>query len=143
MKRRELLISALALPFLVGAPLAQAHSPKLVRVTFPLIFQPGDGFSIIGNKLKMAVNAVLAANPKLSPHLDRQVSFWMLQADGRPWGSPTPVKIIAPAVFKKSGSWNAPRNAIMAKSLRMQLHSDAPNIDKLARVVVKAHFHVA
>jgi len=154
MKRRELLASALALPFLAMAPVAIARSPKHVRVTFPLIFQEGDCrtylkdgrlHTIIGDKFKMAVEAVLKANPQLSPDLSQQVRFYLRQADGSPWGRPGPTTVIGSGVFKKDVPWTAPRNAVMAKSLNPQLKGESmgPSIDQLAQVVVKAHFHVS
>lgn len=154
MKRRELLASALALPFLSMAPVAVIASPKHVRVTFPLIFHEGDCRTymesgrlqtIIGDKLKMAVEAVLKANPQLSPDLSKQVSFYLRQADGKPWGRPGAVTITGGGVFKKDLPWTAPRNAVMAKSLNPQLKGEAsgPPINQLSRVVMKAYFHVA
>jgi hypothetical protein len=154
MKRRALLASAIALPFLgLVSASAQARTASHVRVTFPLLFQVGDGqlynregqFSTrIGDKMKMAVDAVLAANPQLKPDLTRPVSFDLRQSDGQPWGRPGPVKLAGTQVFKKNVPWSSPRNAIMAKSLGQGLSGeDSPAIERLSRVVVRAHFVVA
>lgn len=152
MKRRALLASAFALPFLATLKV-EARTATRVRVTLPLIFQTGDGQlynrdgqfrTIIGDKMKMAVDAVLAANPRLSHDLTRNVSFDLLQADGQPWGKPGLVKLPGSSVFKKDMPWASPRNVIMAKSLGPMLrHENSTPIDRLARVVVRADFHVA
>jgi hypothetical protein len=152
MKRRAFLASAIAVPFLgTAAGNAQARTAKRVRVTFPLLFQAGDGQlydrdgqlgTRIGDKMKMAVDAVLAANPQLTPDLTRKVSFDLRQSDGTPWGRPGAVKLAGPQVFKKNLPWSSPRNAIMAKSLSHG-YSEAPPIERLSRVVVQAHFLVA
>jgi hypothetical protein len=94
--------------------------------------------------MKMAVDAVLKANPQLKPDLTRTVSFDLRRGDGQPWGRPGAVKLAGRQVFKKDSPWTAPRNAIMAKSLGATFaKAEAPAIEQLSRVVVQAHFLVA
>jgi hypothetical protein len=153
MKRRVFIAGALALPFLATPKIVEARTAQRVRVTFPLLFQPGDGQTYqsqgqlrtpIGDKMEQAVQAVLAANPHLRYDLSQKVSFDLQDSKGRPWGPPGRVKLPGTNVFKKGRPWTAPRNAIMAKSLGVGLKGgDAPNVNDLARVVVRARFQVA
>ncbi len=156
MNRRAFLSGAVALPFIAVisvVPFSKARQSKRVRMTLPLIFQEGDVSSYfrdgrlhtpIGDKMKQAIDSILAANPHLTPDMKRRVSFDLRMANGKPWGQPGAVKLPAESVFKSSGPMTAPRNAIMAKNLVKSLHGkNAPGVNTLSRVVVRAVFNVA
>src|ERR1051325_2377881 len=105
MKRRGFLACALALPPFTPScapPPCKNRKKSPVTVPLPLIFQEGDGRSYvrdgrlhtpIGDKMQRAIESVLTSNPNLRPDLKRTVAFDLRQADGKPWGSPGPVRL--------------------------------------------------
>jgi hypothetical protein len=91
--------------------------------------------------MQRAIESVLTSNPNLRPDLKRTVAFDLRQADGKPWGSPGPVRLPATTIFKSTGPITAPRNAIMAKGLAKRLDGqESPPIEQLSQVLVKAVF---
>lgn len=153
MKRRAFLVGAIALPFITLVRATPFNKRQRVLVSLPLLFQEGDARSYvldgrvhtpIGDKMQRAIESVLKANPNLSPDLKRPVAFDLRKQNGKPWGKPGAVRLPAETVFRKTGPITAPRNAIMAKGLARTLHGrEAPAIEGLSRVVVKAVFNVA